>query len=568
MKIGNFKNKLQTLAYSTKAYQSWLAREQPEDLRIVPTDIWPGQAYQGQIFLTDDFGLGCDDGAVEPPLLLELRKPSGANGQLDVRLHEAHWLRDLRALGGDEARRRARQLIEAWLDRFANWEAQAWALPVLGARIANWLALHDFYCASASDEFRARVFASLASQTRHLGLAMPSQLQGYQFIKALKGLLYGGLCLPGLESYFDKSMSLLTGRLDTLLTPDGFCRERAPLVQLNMLRDLVDIRNLLRQAGMAVPSALNTTIDAMAPALRCVRYGDGGLALFHGGDEGQSVVIEALLQQTGTRSRTKASLSASGFERLTGGRALLLVDTGLPPLPGYDGTAHAGLGAFEFSVGRERLFTNCGSLQRGATGAGGPAWRQALAATAAHNAVVLNDTNAIEVLPEGLGVPPTFFEARREASSAGSPSCRVEITHNAYADLYGVVCHRTLELQADGQVLAGEDQLRGALGLTYAIRFHLHPSVQISLIQDSRAALLKLPSGQGWRFRASNGTVGAMNSASGGSPIILTSSIYAGDAQGQGGHGTQGYRPTKQLVLEGKMTQDAVTVSWVLTREG
>ncbi len=569
-KLGGIRNKLQTLAFSTKTYQNWLAREETETLRLVPIDIWPGQAQLGQACLADDFGLGPDSGLVggaSEPMLFELHRQGSATNKrsrsegVDPRFHDGAWLRDLRALGGDEARRRARALISAWLDRYANWEPEAWALPTLGARISNWLALHDFVLASADDSFRARVFASLSSQTRHLSLALPGDLCGYQLVRAIKGLIYGGLCLEGLESYGEKGLSLLLSKLDTLLARDGLVRERAPSVQLAMLRDLVDIRSLLRQDGIEVPPQLSAKIDLMAPALRCVRYGDGSLALFHGGDEGQGVVIEALLQQTGTRARAKASLPDSGFERIAAGRACLLVDAGLPPEPGYDLTAHAALGAFEFSIGRERLLVNCGTRNYSHAGFQ-PAWRQALAASAAHSAAIIRDTNMIEVRAVGLGLRPTLFAAERsEQLVGGLKNTRVTIEHNAYAPDFGIVCRRQLDLQADGQVLAGLDELRGAVGLTFAIRFHLHPSVQVSLIQDSRAALLKLPSGQGWRLRAP--VVGAAEGEDApvsALPLALTGSIYAGDGLS--------HRPTRQLVIEGKMAHDQMRIAWIFSREG
>ncbi len=567
-KIAPITDKLREMAYATRTYQNWLSRGDAEALMLVPTDIWPGQANLGQMCLSDDFGLGVDGAEAEPALLFELRRPATAiDAANDLRLHEGAWLRDLRALGGDEARRRARQLMGAWLDRFANWDVVSWSLPTLGARIANWLALHDFYLASADDNFRARVFAALSAQTRHLSLALPAQLNGYQFLKAVKGLIYGGLCLPEMEGQAAKGLDLLGSRLDTLLTPDGLMRERAPLIHMLALRDLVDIRNLLRQAGIAAPALLDRIIDQMAPALRCMRYGDGNLALFHGGDEGQSVVIEALLQQTGTRSRSRASLADSGYERVACSRALLLLDAGAPPPPGYDDIAHAGLGAFEFSIGRERLIVNCGSLARlhqpgkGSQSGGVQAWRQALAASAAHTTLVLGDTNAVEVLPHGLGqigngqrhggLLPLHVESVRDETQDenGTPLTRVSVTHDAYAQRYGVMCQRTLALQQDGQALYGEDQLRGAVGTGYAVRFHLHPSVQVSLIQEGRAALLKLPSGQGWRFRSLSGA-----------PVLLTASIYAGDGIT--------HRPTRQLILEGKMASDLTRIGWSLVREG
>ena len=64
--------------------------------------------------------------------------------------------------GGDAARRQARILVGSWIDRHDSWDALIWRPDVLGLRIANWLGTHDFFCASADDRFRARIFASLS----------------------------------------------------------------------------------------------------------------------------------------------------------------------------------------------------------------------------------------------------------------------------------------------------------------------------------------------------------------------------------------------------------------------
>jgi uncharacterized heparinase superfamily protein len=553
MAFGELKNKLQNIAYGTRVYQSMLRGGRgygpAAELLVVPADMWPAQAALGQHYLTYDFGLGVPGGADEPSLLVDTRQAT----PLDMRVHDFSWLRDLRVLGGDEARRRARQLITAWLDRFANWDEVAWALPPLGARVANALAMHDFYAASADDAFRARLFETLSSHVRHLGLALPANVQGYAFVQAMKGLIFGSVCLPSLDSYFEKAVALFLGRLDSLLGQDGFCRERSPRIQLLMLRDLIDIRNLLSQSDVAVPQALTAAIDQMAPALRFISHGDGGLALFHGSDEGLPVLIEAVLTQTGTRARKRVALPDSGYEKIQSNRSLLLVDAGLPPPAGFDTTAHAGLAAFEFSSGRERIIVNCGALDRPT-----PAWRQALAATAAHSTLTVQDTNAVEVMNEGVGARPSMFEVERDDHDGFS---RLIITHNAYAPIAQLVHRRMLQLSKDGLTLHGEEQLRGALGASFAIRFHLHPAVQVSLIQDGRAALLKLPSGQGWRLKCQPHV------------LALMPSIYAGDARLGANMATQGggmvqVRPTKQLVIEGKMSQDVVDLAWSLIREG
>lgn len=550
MPLGTIKNKLQNMAYGSRVYQSMLRGNiPPAELQVTPTDVWPAQATSGSYYMTYDFGLGVSGTAFDEPSLLAAaaRAP-----QIDTRVHDFSWLRDMRALGGDEPRRRARALVTAWLDKFANWDETAWALAPLGARISNALALHDFYAASADDAFRARLFDVLGSHVRHLGLALPANVQGYAFVQAVKGLIYGSLCLPGLDAHYEKAIALLLGRMDSLLTKDGFCRERSPRIQLLMLRDFIDIRALLSMTDMPVPQALTQAIDQMAPALRFVCHGDGALALFHGSDESLPVLVDAVLQQTGTRARKKAELPESEYEKLQGGRSLVLIDAGLPPLPGYDSAAHAGVAAFEFSAGRERIIVNCGALDKPSI-----AWRQALAATAAHSTVVVNDRNAALVQSDGIGTRPTLFEVERDDHDNFS---RVVITHNAYAENAQLVHRRMIQLSKDGFTLQGEEQLRGALGAAFAVRFHLHPLVQVSLIQDNRAALLKLPSGHGWRLKCQPHTLQLL-------PSIYAGDVHLGAGMHPGGTGPAQVRPTRQLVIEGKMSQDTIDLAWSLTRE-
>ena len=45
----------------------------------------------------------------------------------------------------------------------------------------------------------------------------------------------------------------------------------------------------------------------------------------------------------------------------------------------------------------------------------------------------------------------------------------------------------------------GPQSLRPA---EFAVHFHLHPDVQVSLARDNRSALIRGPSNRGWRFRS------------------------------------------------------------------
>ena len=105
---------------------------------------------------------------------------------------------------------------------------------------------------------------------------------------------------------------------------------------------------------------------------------------------------------------------------------------------------------------------------------------------------------------------------------------------------------RRLYLAESGEDLRGEDAVEAEHGQPYAVRFHLHPGVNASLQQDGEGALLRLPSGGGWRLRAD------------GARITLEESIYLGGAEP---------RRSEQVVLHGA-ADGSQHVKWALRRWG
>ena len=65
--------------------------------------------------------------------------------------HGFTWLRDLRALGTDAARLRARALVSDWIATRRRTTPVAYRPDVAGARIAAWLGHYDFFAATADD---------------------------------------------------------------------------------------------------------------------------------------------------------------------------------------------------------------------------------------------------------------------------------------------------------------------------------------------------------------------------------------------------------------------------------
>ena len=532
-----------SLVYASPLYRLTLGGRVPDALALAPPDPWPGDATRGTAILNGIFGF---DGEVLRGGAVAWY-PAGMSEHWLAALHGFDWLRDLRAVGGDAARRRARELVDDWTSHAFHWHPVAWRPDVLATRLFAWLGHYEFFCASADDAYRQRYLKALTLQGRHLARTLPGGGSGALLIAALKGLIVTGLALPERAGWAEQGLRVLERECARQLLPDGGHVSRSPRIQVAVLRHLVDTRGALLAAGREVPHFLIAAIERTAPFVRMLRHGDGGLALFNGTDEGESWLIDMLLAQADARGRPPVSAPHSGYERLVSNRTIVLVDTGPPPPPGLDRIAHAGALSFEMSVGKERIVVNCGAH------AGGGSWADVQRASAAHSTLVIDDTNSSELLPGGgFGRQPSDVTAARDEADG---NIWLDASHDGYALPFGLVHRRRLFLDSAGDDLRGEDVLvRSGGGARpphgFAIRFHLHPSVQASLVQDGSAALLRLPSGAGWRLRAQGGA------------LSLAESVYLGHAGET--------RRSEQVVVSGALTdtsaEEAASVKWALQR--
>ena len=503
----------------------------PDGPALPVRDPWPGDSNRGARLLKGEMELGGNAMVLRPGAWGD----AAASPLLRAYAHSFVWLRDLRALGTDAARARARALAADWISSNQQ-DSLAWRPDVAGARVAAWLGHFDFFAASADDDFRHKLMSRLVSEARTLSASLPAEEVDARALTGLKGLVAVAVALPGQTAFLTRALRFLPPAIGSQLLGDGCHAERSPAVQMSALQDLIEIRAYLQSAQATPPAALGAAIERMAPALRVLRHGDGGLALFNGSTEETSGLIELVLAQAGRGGRAPAGLTEGGFHRLQAGRTVLLIDAAAPPPHKLDRFAHAGTLSFELSVGRDRLIVNCGAAPGSTT-----EWRDALRATAAHSTLVIADTNSSELQKTGLGRRPTKVEAQRQEANGAH---WLETSHDGWLEAFGATHRRRLYLAESGDDIRGEDSIEAATPQPYTIRFHLHPSVTTSLQQDGETVLLRTASGGGWRLRAD------------GPRLALEDSIY---------FGTSEPRRTEQVVLTG-YADGPQTVKWAITR--
>ena len=465
-----------------------------------------------------------------------LGNPAGASDAWCMWLSGFEWLADLATLG-EAGRQPARQLLDRWIAENPPARGAAWRPDIAGRRLANWLLWQNLFFAPIPADFYARYLRSVHLHVNHLSNAATSAPSGSATIAALKGLIFGALALED-AALLMRAWRRLETALSQQILPDGMHAERSPRSQLRVLHDLAEISMAYGAVGREIPPALLAAMETMAPALRMFRHGDGALALFNDSVESDSETIERVLASTGAGRARLDQAPNGGFQRLQQGSLTLIMDTGRPAPPGFDAHAHAGTLSLEISSGRERLIVNCGAHPWSAD------WRDVLRHSAAHSTLVIDDMSSSELRDEGLGRRVTNVICRREEADG---QVWLDSSHDGYLANLGIIHHRRLYLGENGEDLRGEDRIEGKGGARFTLRFHVHPSVDATLAQGGTAALLRLPSGQGWRLRIDNAT------------LALEESVYLGKA-GQA-------QRTQQIAASGELSGVDTLIRWALTRE-
>ena len=469
-------------------------------------------------------------------------------------LHGFAWLRHLDAAQSGEARMMAQQLVGEWIRRSPRQGQHAWAADVVGRRIVAWLS-HAALLLDGVDRRRyAAVMRSLTDHVTYLSASWRNASDGHPRLLALIGLVHADLSIAGHDCQLAQSQKLLATELERQIPPDGGHLSRNPATLVELLLDLLPLRQCFAARGKTPEPSHLAAIDRMATMLRHLRLGNGMLARFNGTGATEHDALATVLAYDEGRPAPDRMPIRSGYARLERGPVILLVDAGATPPLELAGAACAGCLSFELSTGAELLLVN------GGTPAPAEAAKRAAArATASHNTLCLGEQSSATLvrnahLERELGSAPLRHPDHVackvvEAEDAG---IALEASHDGYVERFGLIHTRTLDLDSEGTRLEGCDRLAAAKGIVrfswdvpFAIHFHAHPAVEVRIGPTSQSAELLLDNGEHWRLTAA------------GAAMSIEDSCYFGDATGM--------RWARQAVLRAQC-YGATEVSWTLER--
>jgi uncharacterized heparinase superfamily protein len=295
----------------------------------------------------------------------------------------------------------------------------------------------------------------------------------------------------------------------------------------------------------------------MMPMLRFFRHSDGTLAHFNGMGATPIEQLMTLLAYDDTHGAPLSNAPYSAYQRIEAHGSVLIMDTGGAPPIEMSLEAHAGCLSFEFSTSKHSpLVVNCGMPPIGRDD-----WRRFVRSTPAHSTVTFNEASSARFVETAAfrrvlgGAPmldgPNHINVTREARG---DTVMLRASHNGYADRFDVIHERTVVVSNDGNKLEGEDYFIGASSTqirvkddSYALRFHLHPSVKATRLTDGHSVMLVTASKEVWTFSVPEHR------------LELEDSVFLG--------GSEGPRRTTQIVIHGH-AQATPRVLWSFQQTG
>ena len=535
-------------------YQWRTNRFNPDEIIIAPQDLRTADPSFALEVAEGLFGLaghvahldGTDGGAYSP---FDVPPP---NRSWDRSLHGFTWLRHLGASDHPDAPEMAREFVLDWMNGSWGHDHVAWQPDVVARRVISWLTNSSQFLDGADQKLYDAVMSEFGKHLRFLAAIRHEAYPGYPRILTLTALIYGGLCLSDQRNFAVEGVERLDEELDLQIFEDGGHISRNSKVLIDLILDLMPLKNCFYARDIEPPEGLNRALQKMCEMLRYMRLGDGTLGHFNGVGPVSPDSLSTALAYDESLQTAISEMPNSCYCRLQREKTVVLMDVGAVPKLEFSASAHAGCLSFEMSSGRHPLIVNCGSPI-----AADGEWLHRSRSTAFHSTLELAGSSSARLvrnkrLEENLGAPP-IKEPKNVAyhvRDIGS-SLFVESSHDGYHSRFGTSHYRLLELDQKGNRLTGHDKLDTKSMSTelkksqYAVHFHIHPMVEVRRAKDGESVALLLPSGERWLFTAR------------GAQINLEDSVYLADFTGA--------KQTVQIVLRGHCATD-VDVKWAFAK--
>jgi uncharacterized heparinase superfamily protein len=285
---------------------------QAEQLLLAPQELRTADPSFATELYNGHFGLAGRLAEVEAESPFEIAPPSEGWAR---ELYGFGWLRHLRAADSELSREQAKALVNDFITLKRSIHPLAWQPEIVGRRVISWLSNSVLILDSGEPQAYEIFLKALTSQLRYLSASYRDAPDGVPRLVALMALIYAGLCIAEQQAVVERYSRPFCKELERQILPDGGHISRNPDALVELLLDLLPLRQCFVARDRAPPKELTDAIDRIMPMLRFFRTGDGTLARFNGAGPTQTDALATVLAYDDVEGKPVRAATNSGYVR-------------------------------------------------------------------------------------------------------------------------------------------------------------------------------------------------------------------------------------------------------------
>ncbi len=396
------------------------------------------------------------------------------------------FLRDLKSCGILKTRSIARKIVNHWIDNNNNYFSKSFKPNLIAERITIMCMTYSWYAKSGDIKFQKKNLESIYIQLELLEYLIKKNNDLHNF-KIIKGLIIGNIFLFNDFNKINLYLNRLKNLSENFILRDGGHLSRCPVTQLDVLRDLLEIRSAIATNRKLNSPIIQTLAKVMGDYFKIFCVTKDTFCSFNSG----SLIKKEKISETLKRlSGTKYNFSFarhSGYISISSNNLDMVLDAGNKDLFFNNKILNnkASLSAFELFYIKTKIITNVGSFYFKSNNNND---LKAISSTAAHSSLSIDDRNNLDLTGRRK---INHLDVKKNEDDNGY---LVQVSHDGYKSIFGIGHKRRLFISKSSPDLIGEDEMfsisNDGINPKFAtIRFHLHHEINPIKLQNQNLLL-------------------------------------------------------------------------------
>lgn len=399
--------------------------------------------------------------------------------------HSFNWVALGKNIGGSEMVGVTRDKIIIWAEKYNKIYLHYQNIDLVGKRILNLIYNYDFYGSSAyntdKDKINYLIYYHYCFLKKFINIKKNSKKCSIEIQKSI--LLFEAIHNINTGNTINYIERTLTLEVNT----SGMHVSLNPELHSEFINHLIEIKNIALFFKLNFSSEIDYFISRMISVLKNFIHKDGSLAYFNGSTNLFMNQINKIINIEKDIKFESLTDSQQGLLAYENKNIKIIFDTAKPNKDS-NFNYHASTLSFELSIGKEKIITNCGSLNNKQNNES-----DYLRYSAAHSTIILNNTNISELTkkkPYIRSPSKIFFDLEENTNMINWKA-----SHDGYEKIFKKIVRRQIQINKNKPEIQIKDEIIPTgikkNKILFNIRVHLTPICNAILTRGKMSAIIK-----------------------------------------------------------------------------